>query len=50
MLFRSNERYGKLIETLYTDECALNLETKITYQDGRVREMCGDIRIESMET
>ena len=44
-----NERYGTLIETLYTDECALNLETEITYQDGRVREMCGDIRIEDME-
>jgi len=44
-----NERYGSLIETLYTDECALNLETEITYQDGRVREMCGEIRIEGME-
>ncbi len=44
-----NERYGSLIETLYTDECVLNLETEITYQDGRVREMCGDIRIEDME-
>ncbi len=43
------ERYGQLIETLYTDVCALNLETEITYQDGRVREMCGDIRIEDME-
>ncbi len=44
-----NERYGSLIEALYTDECTLNLETEITYQDGRVREMCGDIRIEDME-
>jgi long-chain acyl-CoA synthetase len=44
-----NERYGSLIEALYTDECVLNLETEITYQDGRVREMCGDIRIENME-
>lgn len=44
-----NERYGTLIETLYTDACAMNLETEITYQDGRVREMCGDIRIEDME-
>jgi len=44
-----NERYGGLIEALYTDECALNLETEITYQDGRVREMCGEIRIENME-
>jgi len=44
-----NERYGSLIEALYTDTCAMNLETEITYQDGRVREMCGDIRIEDME-
>lgn len=44
-----NERYGALIEALYTDACAMNLETEITYQDGRVREMCGDIRIEDME-
>ncbi len=43
------ERYGGLIEALYTDACALTLETEITYQDGRVREMCGDIRIEDME-
>ncbi|MBG0790635.1 MAG: AMP-binding protein [Desulfovibrionaceae bacterium] len=44
-----NERYGALIEALYTDACAMNLETEITYQDGRVREMCGNIRIEDME-
>jgi long-chain acyl-CoA synthetase len=43
------ERYGALIEALYTDACALSLETEITYQDGRVRRMCGDIRIEDME-
>lgn len=44
-----SERYGTLIDALYTDTCALNLETEITYQDGRVREICGDIRIEDME-
>ncbi|EGB14916.1 AMP-dependent synthetase and ligase [Pseudodesulfovibrio mercurii] len=44
-----NERYGALIEALYTDACALGLETEITYQDGRVRRMCGDIRIQDME-
>jgi long-chain acyl-CoA synthetase len=44
-----NERYGSLIEALYTDTCAMNLEMEITYQDGRVREMCGDIRIQDME-
>jgi long-chain acyl-CoA synthetase len=44
-----NERYGALIKALYTDVCVMNLETEITYQDGRVREMCGNIRIEDME-
>ncbi|MCJ2165936.1 MULTISPECIES: AMP-binding protein [unclassified Pseudodesulfovibrio] len=44
-----SERYGSLINALYTDACALNLETEITYQDGRVRQICGDIRIEDME-
>ena len=43
-----NERYGALIEALYTDACALNLEMEIQYQDGRVRQMCGDIRIETV--
>jgi long-chain acyl-CoA synthetase len=43
------ERYGALIDALYTDACTLSLETEITYQDGRVRQMCGDIRIEDME-
>ncbi|WFS62049.1 AMP-binding protein [Pseudodesulfovibrio thermohalotolerans] len=44
-----NERYGTLIDALYTDACVLSLETEIAYQDGRVRRMCGDIRIEDME-
>ena len=42
------ERYGALIEALYTDACALSLETEIQYQDGRTRQMCGDIRIETV--
>ncbi len=42
------ERYGGLIEALYTDACALSLETEIQYQDGRTRRMCGDIRIETV--
>ena len=42
------ERYGDLIEALYTDACALRLETSISYQDGRSRDICGDIRIEEV--
>jgi len=45
-----SDRYGRLIEALYGSERELNLETEITYQDGRVREMSGQIRIEDMET
>ncbi|WP_319583264.1 AMP-binding protein [uncultured Pseudodesulfovibrio sp.] len=43
------ERYGALIDALYTDVASLDLETEITYQDGRVRRMCGPIRIQDME-
>ncbi len=43
-----NERYGPLIEALYSDACALSLEAEIKYQDGSSRSMCGDIRIEDM--
>ncbi len=44
-----NERYGALIEALYSDACGLRLDTAIQYQDGRVQQMCGDIRIENVE-
>ncbi|MGE4291469.1 MAG: AMP-binding protein [Desulfovibrio sp.] len=43
-----SQRYGALVEALYTDDCALNLETEIKYQDGRSRSMCGEIRIEAI--
>lgn len=41
-----NERYGELIEGLYSDKKRIELASCIQYQDGRVREMCGAIRIE----
>ena len=40
------ERYAALVEALYGNACALRLETEIRYQDGRSRNMCGEIRIE----
>jgi long-chain acyl-CoA synthetase len=43
-----SERYAQLVEALYTDACALNLETAIGYQDGSTRTMCGEIRIEEV--
>ena len=42
------ERYGALISALYSDACAMRLDMAIQYQDGRVQEMCGDIRIENV--
>ncbi|MBU1612061.1 MAG: AMP-binding protein, partial [Proteobacteria bacterium] len=43
-----SERYGALIKALYSDACAMSLEAEIKYQDGSVRTMCGDIRIEEV--
>ncbi|MDD4952167.1 MAG: AMP-binding protein [Desulfovibrionaceae bacterium] len=42
------ERYARLIEALFSETRSLRLETEIKYQDGRVREMRGDIRIEDL--
>ncbi len=42
------ERYAMLIEALYADVPRVELETSIRYQDGRVREMSGDIRIQEV--
>jgi long-chain acyl-CoA synthetase len=44
-----NDRYGALISALYTDACAMRLDMAIQYQDGQVREMCGEVRIETVE-
>ncbi len=44
------QRYGALIEALYDHSLSdLDMETQIKYQDGRVREMRGNIRLENME-
>lgn len=42
------ERYGALIEALFTGEAGLELRASIQYQDGRVREMRGAIRLETV--
>ncbi|GAB7080741.1 AMP-binding protein [Megalodesulfovibrio paquesii] len=42
------ERYGALIEALYATADSIDLTARITYQDGRVREMRGNVRIESV--
>jgi long-chain acyl-CoA synthetase len=43
-----SERYGKLVEALYSPVCAMNLRAEITYQDASVREMCGELRLEDV--
>ena len=40
------ERYGDLIEALYSEVREVALSACIQYQDGRTRDMCGLIRIE----
>ncbi len=43
------ERYGALIEALYGSKVEISLETEIKYQDGSVRQMHGDLRLENVE-
>jgi long-chain acyl-CoA synthetase len=42
------ERYGELIEALYSDRERIELTACIQYQDGRMLEMCGPIRLEDV--
>lgn len=42
------QRYAELIEGLYGDREEIELTACIQYQDGRVREMCGSMRIEQV--
>ena len=39
------ERYQELIEGLYSDKNSMRLATRIRYQDGRVREMDGVLKL-----
>ncbi|MGO9568012.1 MAG: AMP-binding protein [Desulfomonilaceae bacterium] len=41
-------RYKNIIDTLYSDEDMLHMETNITYEDGRVVEIKQDIRIQDV--
>ena len=40
-----SDRYGELIESLYSETERIDLTACITYQDGRTRELCGDMQI-----
>jgi long-chain acyl-CoA synthetase len=41
------DRYGELVRALYSDASSVRLKTTVAYQDGRSRELVGDIRIEN---
>jgi len=43
------ERYHALIEALYGPDVCLELKAAIQYQDGRTREMSGNIAIACVE-
>lgn len=45
-----NERYAPLIQALFEDKDQVTLAAKITYQDGREREMCGTLRLAEADT
>ncbi len=42
------ERYGELVEALFTEAGSLQLRAEIKYQDGSVREMQGELRLENV--
>jgi len=43
------ERYGEVIEALYTGAGSVTLTACIQYQDGRTREMCGSMQLMNVE-
>lgn len=45
-----NERYGTLIEALFTDDEGHLLRIEIRYMDGRVSRLENEVRLEDMRT
>ena len=44
------EKYGNLIEVLYSDKDNVDVEAKITYEDGRTTTMRANLKIRNVET
>lgn len=44
------ERYQSLIDALYSDSKRCQIETEVTFEDGRKGTIAGDIRIDTVET
>jgi len=45
-----SERYGELIEALYSDRKSQYIETEVKYEDGRQGKIAADLRIEDCKT
>ena len=44
------ERYGALIEALYSDQHRIAMETQVTFEDGRVGTIRADVEIRDVQT
>jgi long-chain acyl-CoA synthetase len=44
------EKYGTLIEALYTEKESVLVEATFTYEDGRTTTMRADLKIRDVET
>ncbi|MBW2616784.1 MAG: hypothetical protein JRD02_11490, partial [Deltaproteobacteria bacterium] len=44
------EKYGNLIDALYSDKENVDVEAKITYEDGRTTTMRANLKIRHAET
>ena len=39
------DKYGKLVDALYSDESHCNIETEVTFEDGRKGSVSADVEI-----
>jgi len=44
------EKYGDLIDALYSDKDSINVDAKITYEDGRTTTIKANLTIRNAET
>ena len=43
------ERFGKLVEALYSNQSQCHIDTEVTYEDGRTGRLSADVRIVDAE-
>ena len=44
-----SERYGKLVDALYSNEDHCFIETEVTFEDGRKGSISADLKIQDMK-